>query len=184
MTPCVKIKILNWVIIQLNLTTSDSIPKESVPAGVGAVTTAPGTYGFAALFLLSGAMELAVWTQATLCAVVGWVGNTFLSPAKTGSVGLGFDSSLENMGTWTAFPPHLAIQSCCHPLVGLLCWSSPTLGLSFGAMSLNLISALNFARLLIFSICFSPTKSGSIGIDSDLYKIELGFFPKKGTTGI
>ena len=42
-------------------------PKESVPAGVGAVTTAPGTYGFAALFLLSGAMELAVWTQATLC---------------------------------------------------------------------------------------------------------------------
>eukprot|EP00435_Cladocopium_sp_Y103_P071061 s392_g36.t1 len=37
--------------------------RESVPAGVGAVTTAPGTYGFAALFLLSGAMELAVWTQ-------------------------------------------------------------------------------------------------------------------------
>eukprot|EP00434_Breviolum_minutum_P041840 symbB.v1.2.037223.t1/scaffold5435.1/size40275/6 len=36
---------------------------ESVPAGMGAVTTAPGTYGFAALFLLSGAMELAVWTQ-------------------------------------------------------------------------------------------------------------------------
>ena len=37
--------------------------QESVPAGMGAVTTAPGTYGFAALFLLSGAMELAVWTQ-------------------------------------------------------------------------------------------------------------------------
>ncbi|CAJ1340883.1 unnamed protein product [Effrenium voratum] len=36
---------------------------ESVPAGLGAVTTAPGSYGFAALFLLSGAMELAVWTQ-------------------------------------------------------------------------------------------------------------------------
>eukprot|EP00959_Pyramimonas_sp_CCMP1952_P231684 4842480-Pyramimonas_sp.AAC.1 len=36
---------------------------ESVPAGVGAVTTAPGTYGFVALFLFSGAMELAVWTQ-------------------------------------------------------------------------------------------------------------------------
>jgi hypothetical protein len=88
------------------------------------------------------------------------------------------------LGLRSVFPPHLAIQSCCHPLVGLLCWSSPTLGLSFGAMSLNLISALNFARLLIFSICFSPTKSGSIGIDSDLYKIELGFFPKKGTTGI
>ncbi|CAK0891317.1 unnamed protein product [Prorocentrum cordatum] len=36
---------------------------ESVPAGVGAVTTAPGTYGFVALFLFAGAMELAVWTQ-------------------------------------------------------------------------------------------------------------------------
>ncbi|CAK0903686.1 unnamed protein product, partial [Prorocentrum cordatum] len=36
---------------------------ESVPEGVGAVTTAPGTYGFAALFLFAGAMELAVWTQ-------------------------------------------------------------------------------------------------------------------------
>merc|ERR1712151_748049 len=36
---------------------------EKVPAGLGAVTTAPGTYGFAALFLLSGVMELAVWTQ-------------------------------------------------------------------------------------------------------------------------
>ncbi|CAL1159256.1 unnamed protein product [Cladocopium goreaui] len=36
---------------------------ETVPAGIGAVTTPPGTYGFAALFLLSGAMELAVWTQ-------------------------------------------------------------------------------------------------------------------------
>lgn len=36
---------------------------ESVPAGFGAVTTAPGSYGFVALFLVSGAMELAVWTQ-------------------------------------------------------------------------------------------------------------------------
>jgi len=36
---------------------------ESVPAGLGAVTTAPGTYGFVALFLVSGALELAVWTQ-------------------------------------------------------------------------------------------------------------------------
>ncbi|CAK9023520.1 unnamed protein product [Durusdinium trenchii] len=35
----------------------------AVPAGIGAVTTPPGTYGFAALLLLSGAMELAVWTQ-------------------------------------------------------------------------------------------------------------------------
>merc|ERR1719453_2290072 len=36
---------------------------EKVPAGLGAVTTAPGTYGFAALFVLSGVLELAVWTQ-------------------------------------------------------------------------------------------------------------------------
>jgi hypothetical protein len=36
---------------------------DKVPAGLGAVTTAPGTYGFVALFLLSGALELAVWTQ-------------------------------------------------------------------------------------------------------------------------
>jgi hypothetical protein len=36
---------------------------ESVPAGLGAVTTAPGTYGFAALFVISGALELLVWTQ-------------------------------------------------------------------------------------------------------------------------
>merc|ERR1719228_39155 len=36
---------------------------EKVPAGLSAVTTEPGSYGFAALFLLSGAMELAVWTQ-------------------------------------------------------------------------------------------------------------------------
>ena len=56
--------------------------------------------------------------------------------------------------TLTVFPPHLAIQSCCHPFFGLLCRSSPTLGLSFGAMSLNLISALNVARILIFYTSF------------------------------
>merc|ERR1719334_2567370 len=37
---------------------------ENVPSGLSAVTTTgPGSFGFAALFLLSGAMELAVWTQ-------------------------------------------------------------------------------------------------------------------------
>ncbi|CAE8675736.1 unnamed protein product, partial [Polarella glacialis] len=36
---------------------------EDVPSGLGAVTTAPGTYGFAALFLVSGLLELAIWTQ-------------------------------------------------------------------------------------------------------------------------
>merc|ERR1719201_3146998 len=36
---------------------------EKVPNGLGAVTTAPGAYGFVALFLLSGVMELGVWTE-------------------------------------------------------------------------------------------------------------------------
>jgi hypothetical protein len=36
---------------------------ESVPAGMAAVTTAPGTYGFVALVLASGAMELVAWTE-------------------------------------------------------------------------------------------------------------------------
>merc|ERR1719471_2356240 len=36
---------------------------EKVPSGVGALTSPPGTYGFAALFAFAGAMELAVWTQ-------------------------------------------------------------------------------------------------------------------------
>merc|ERR1711957_1011635 len=37
---------------------------ENVPAGLAAGTTAPGTYGFAALFLVSGALELGVWTES------------------------------------------------------------------------------------------------------------------------
>lgn len=36
---------------------------EGVPAGVGALTTPPGTYGFVALFAIAGGLELAVWTQ-------------------------------------------------------------------------------------------------------------------------
>ncbi|CAK9019617.1 Fucoxanthin-chlorophyll a-c binding protein A [Durusdinium trenchii] len=36
---------------------------EEVPTGIGAVTTAPGTYGFAALVLVSGVLELALWTE-------------------------------------------------------------------------------------------------------------------------
>merc|ERR1719201_3234729 len=36
---------------------------EKVPSGLGAVTTAPGAYGFVALFVLSGVMELGVWTE-------------------------------------------------------------------------------------------------------------------------
>jgi light-harvesting complex I chlorophyll a/b binding protein 1 len=36
---------------------------EAVPGGMGAVTAAPGTYGFVALFLVSGALELLVWKE-------------------------------------------------------------------------------------------------------------------------
>merc|ERR1719356_1490852 len=36
---------------------------EKVPAGLSAVTTAPGSYGFIALFLITGALELGVWTE-------------------------------------------------------------------------------------------------------------------------
>merc|ERR1719211_1007737 len=36
---------------------------EKVPAGLSAVTSAPGTYGFIALLLLSAGIELAVWKQ-------------------------------------------------------------------------------------------------------------------------
>jgi hypothetical protein len=36
---------------------------DGVPAGLAAVTTAPGTYGFAALFLIAGAVELGLWTE-------------------------------------------------------------------------------------------------------------------------
>merc|ERR1711988_1428284 len=36
---------------------------EKVPAGMAAVTSPPGTYGFAALFLVAGVLETAVWTQ-------------------------------------------------------------------------------------------------------------------------
>mmetsp|Transcript_10351 Transcript_10351/g.23348 ORF Transcript_10351/g.23348 Transcript_10351/m.23348 type:complete len:257 (-) Transcript_10351:55-825(-) len=36
---------------------------EAVPGGLGALTTPPGTYGFVALVLASGAMELLVWTE-------------------------------------------------------------------------------------------------------------------------
>merc|ERR1712190_658635 len=37
---------------------------ESVPAGLAAVTSAPGSYGMIALFLAAGALELGVWTES------------------------------------------------------------------------------------------------------------------------
>merc|ERR1719333_1065726 len=36
---------------------------ESVPSGLSAVLTPPGSYGMIALFLISGALELGVWTE-------------------------------------------------------------------------------------------------------------------------
>lgn len=36
---------------------------DEVPAGLGAVTTAPGSYGFAVLFVIAGVLETAVWTE-------------------------------------------------------------------------------------------------------------------------
>lgn len=36
---------------------------EKVPAGLGAVTTSPGTVGFAALFAAAGFLELVAWTE-------------------------------------------------------------------------------------------------------------------------
>jgi len=37
---------------------------ETVPSGLFAVTSAPGTYAFAALFAIAGALELGVWTES------------------------------------------------------------------------------------------------------------------------
>ena len=49
-----------------------------------------------------------------LSVVVGWIGNTFLSPAKTGSVGIGFDPNLDRV------PP-----TSCHPeLLPSLLWTA------------------------------------------------------------
>ena len=36
---------------------------DDVPAGLAAVNTAPGSYGFIALFLIAGAVELGLWTE-------------------------------------------------------------------------------------------------------------------------
>jgi len=37
---------------------------EKVPSGLDAVNTPPGSYGFVALFVLAGALELAIWTES------------------------------------------------------------------------------------------------------------------------
>ena len=37
---------------------------ESVPSGLAASITAPGSYGFVALFAVSGILELGAWTES------------------------------------------------------------------------------------------------------------------------
>ena len=49
--------------LALALFASVAIVTDDVPAGLYAVTSAPGAYGFVALFVLSGVMELAIWQQ-------------------------------------------------------------------------------------------------------------------------
>uniref|UniRef100_A0A7S2G4H8 Uncharacterized protein n=1 Tax=Alexandrium andersonii TaxID=327968 RepID=A0A7S2G4H8_9DINO len=52
---------------------------ETVPSGLKAVITPPGTFGFAALVLISGILELFVWTQRDERPV-----GDFGDPAKIG----------------------------------------------------------------------------------------------------
>merc|ERR1719254_285054 len=50
---------------------------DKVPKGIGAVLSAPGSYGFAALFLVSGALELFLWKEDSSKSVdsIGDYGN-------------------------------------------------------------------------------------------------------------
>merc|ERR1712190_209271 len=50
---------------------------DKVPKGIGAVLSEPGTYGFAALFLVSGALELLLWKDDSSKSVdsIGDYGN-------------------------------------------------------------------------------------------------------------
>jgi len=50
---------------------------DKVPKGIGAVLSPPGTYGFAALFLISGALELFLWKDDSSKSVdsIGDYGN-------------------------------------------------------------------------------------------------------------
>jgi len=52
---------------------------DKVPKGMGAVLSEPGTYGFAALFLVSGALELLLWKDDSSKSVdsIGDYGNPF-----------------------------------------------------------------------------------------------------------
>lgn len=63
---------------------------ENIPKGLGAVTTTPGTYGFVALFLISGVFELLLWKDDD-AKEVGDYGN----PLSLGAP-LGWDDNMRN----------------------------------------------------------------------------------------
>eukprot|EP00419_Tripos_fusus_P025721 CAMPEP_0172724684 /NCGR_PEP_ID=MMETSP1074-20121228/86642_1 /TAXON_ID=2916 /ORGANISM="Ceratium fusus, Strain PA161109" /LENGTH=245 /DNA_ID=CAMNT_0013551235 /DNA_START=28 /DNA_END=765 /DNA_ORIENTATION=+ len=60
---------------------------EKVPAGCSAVLTAPGSYGFIALFVVAGGLELAIWVQDP-----GKEPGDFGNPAGLGS----YDDDMRN----------------------------------------------------------------------------------------
>jgi len=64
---------------------------EKVPQGIGAVTTGNGTIGFAALIVMSGALELVFWKQDPN-KQVGDFGN----PLQPGGAALGYNTDMRN----------------------------------------------------------------------------------------
>ena len=64
---------------------------QNVPKGIGAVTSGNGTIGFAALFLISGALELVFWKQDPN-KQVGDFGN----PLQPGGADLGYNTDMRN----------------------------------------------------------------------------------------
>jgi len=64
---------------------------ENVPKGIGAVTSGNGTIGFAALFVISGALELVFWKQDPN-KQVGDFGN----PLQPGGAALGYNTDMRN----------------------------------------------------------------------------------------
>jgi len=64
---------------------------EKVPQGISAVTSGNGTIGFAALFVISGALELVFWNQDPN-KQVGDFGN----PLQPGGAALGYNTDMRN----------------------------------------------------------------------------------------
>jgi len=64
---------------------------QNVPKGIGAVTSGNGTIGFAALFVMAGALELVFWKQDPN-KQVGDFGN----PLQPGGADLGYNTDMRN----------------------------------------------------------------------------------------